>query len=347
MTTSFYSAEHHESFEMDGMFAMEDDYGEFIDLDSDDDTAPRMPLPPVDREIAPSIPMCGLGECFDQAVQVCGSRIEDDDDPDSLVTSPPILTPSLVDAISEDGLPWSMQDARWDRLFASSRDGTSFGTFLRRVRGHGQTVIVARTSDGRIVGGYATDVWSGRKRSSRNEASDSFLFVADRPAAAKAKRAATTPAAHTFIPGLAELGTSPTSAFDFDFHHPSSAHEKPHVEIYKTDLKQTCQVGNKFISMSNGDGDLSLVVDSCFSPTSAFDFDFHHSPVPEKPRVEIYKTELKQTCQVGNKFISMSNGDGDLSLIVDSSFSHGASCTREDREEFGVVEFEVYGFSED
>jgi len=290
MTTSFYSAEHHESFEMDGMFAMEDDYGEFIDLDSDDDTAPRMPLPPVDREIAPSIPICGLGECFAQAVQVCGSRIEDDDDPDSLVTSPPILTPSLVDAISEDGLPWSMQDARWDRLFASSRDGTSFGTFLRRVRGHGQTVIVARTSDGRIVGGYATDVWSGRKRSSRNEASDSFLFVADRPAAAKAKRAATTPAAHTFIPGLAELGTSPTSAFDFDFHH---------------------------------------------------------SPVPEKPRVEIYKTELKQTCQVGNKFISMSNGDGDLSLIVDSSFSHGASCTREDREEFGVVEFEVYGFSED
>merc|ERR1712194_409105 len=71
----------------------------------------------------------------------------------------------------------------WERLFASSRDGQSFGTFMRRVRGHSQTIVVAKTSDGRIVGGYATDVWSGRKQPSRTEddASHAFLFVVEQP----------------------------------------------------------------------------------------------------------------------------------------------------------------------
>lgn len=293
MATAFYSSYHQE---MDGIgihdeqpFEMEDDYGFYEDLDSDDDTVALAPLPS-DEDSALSIP-------------ICGTRIEDEN-PESLVTSPPILTPFMVDAIAEEGLPWSMQDTQWDRLFASSRDGTSFGTFMRRVRGRGQTIIVAKTSDGKIVGGYATDVWSGRKQPacSQDEASHSFLFVVDAPAA-KAKQAVTPTEAHTFIPGLEEFGTSPTSAFDFDFHQLSlSPHkhrdEKPHVEIFKPSQKQQTNAG------------------------------------------------LKQACQIGNKHISMTDGNG-LSLVIENSFSRGNTCTREDREEFTIVEFEVYGFSED
>lgn len=252
-------------------------------LARDDDSVPPMPVSS-DEESAISI-------------SVCSSRIEDKN-PDSLVTSPPLLTSSMVDAIVEEGLPWSMQDTQWDRLFASSRDGTSFGTFMRRVRGHGQTIIVAKTSDGKIVGGYATDVWSGRKQqtNSQDEANNAFLFVVDQPAT-KTKRSQNS-AGQTFIPGLGELGTSPTSIFDLDFHVPVS--EKPHVEILKPSQKQ--QTSN---------------------------------------------AGLKQACQVGKKLISMSDGDGELSLVIDSSFSHGVAFTREDREEFNIVEFEVYGFSED
>mmetsp|Transcript_15490 Transcript_15490/g.27743 ORF Transcript_15490/g.27743 Transcript_15490/m.27743 type:complete len:298 (+) Transcript_15490:88-981(+) len=297
MTTSYYSTEHHDLFDMDDIaihdqpFDIGDEYGEFVDLDSDDDTIPAVHLSSDEESGAPSI-------------TVCGSRIEDTNT-DSLVTSPPILTSSMVDAIVEEGLPWSMQDTQWERLFASTRDGTSFGTFMRRVRGHGQTIIVAKTSDGRILGGYATNVWSGRKQpaDSHDDASNAFLFVVDQPPVAKTNQAVEIPAGHhTFIPGLGELGTSPTSAFDFDLHH------------------------------------------------------HHHQPsVPEKPHVEILKPShtqhtssgLKQACQLGRKFISMSDGDGNLSLVIENSFSRGVARTHNDSEEFAVVEFEVYGFSED
>eukprot|EP00585_Thalassiosira_rotula_P015987 CAMPEP_0196164484 /NCGR_PEP_ID=MMETSP0911-20130528/684_1 /TAXON_ID=49265 /ORGANISM="Thalassiosira rotula, Strain GSO102" /LENGTH=294 /DNA_ID=CAMNT_0041429719 /DNA_START=148 /DNA_END=1032 /DNA_ORIENTATION=+ len=294
MTAACYSRNHDGLFEVDGidihdqLFEMDDDYGEFVDLDSEDEAVA------LDLDIEP---LSSDEDSGTPSISICGSRIEDEN-LDSLLTSPPILTSFMVDAIVEEGLPWSMQDTQWDRLFASTRDGTSFGTFMRRVRGHGQTIIVAKMSDGRIVGGYATDVWSGRKQptGSEDQASNAFLFMIDQPAA-KTKRPA-TPAGNTFIPILGELGTSPASIFDFGFHQPFVT-EKPQVEIFKPSRSQHTHAG------------------------------------------------LKQACQIGRKFISMSDGDGDLSLVIDSSFSHGVARTREDREEFTVVEFEVYGFSED
>ena len=42
----------------------------------------------------------------------------------------------------------------------------------------------------------------------------------------------------------------------------------------------------------------------------------------------------------------MSDGEG-LSLVIESSFSCGASRIREDLDEFTIVEFEVYGFTEE
>jgi hypothetical protein len=292
---AYYSEDVQEMFDMDGIeqpFEMEDDYGFYEDLDTDDEdeTVGVVPLPSDDEESALSIP-------------VCGSRIEDEN-AESLRTSPPILTPFMVDAIAEDGLPWSMQETQWDRLFSSSRDGASFGTFMRRVRGHGQTIIVAKTSEGKVVGGYATNVWSGRKQpAGSQEDSHAFLFMVE-PPAAKTKRP-TTPVAHTFIPGLEELSSSPTSALDFDFHQlsvssPKPRGDKPHVEFFKPSQKQHANAG------------------------------------------------FKQACQLGNKLISMSDGNGDLNLVIENSFSRGGvSRSGEAREDFTIVEFEVYGFSED
>ena len=302
------------------LFDMEDDYGFYEDLDEDIDG---------DKKASSLSIISGLSSFEDDSlhgapttprlsmIPSCGSRLIDDNDPNSLLSSPPILSPTMVDTIVDDGLPWCIQDNKWDRLFTSTRDGASFSTFMRQVRGHDQTIIVAKTSDGRIVGGYATDVWSGRKSqgSSDADACHSFLFEVDAPLAKAAERqpaanAATTPAAHTFIPGLEDLGTSPTSALDFDLHtlsmgsdenkHTQRQDEKPHVKISKASQKTNAAMG------------------------------------------------FKQACQIGNKFISMSDSNSSgISLMIANSFSRGVSRTNEDIVEFSIVEFEVYGFSED
>lgn len=298
-------------FEMDDAeqhqlaFEMDDDYGFYVEAD-DDAAADHNLMPiPSDEESAESTP-------YPSPLPPCGySRIHDENAP-SLLTSPPILSPAVVDAIAEDGLPWSMQDAKWDRLFSSSRDGASFGAFMRRVRGHGQTVIVARTSDGRVVGGYATDVWSGRKQQQQPGGSSSrgrsFLFTVEPPAAMDGRRDAAAPmaAAHTFIPGLEDLyGTSPTSALDFDFHG---------------------------LSMKHSDVKTPPAVVEIFKPSRG-------------------DASFKQACKIGNKFISMSaadnsrTGGGPTCLMIEDSFSRGRMG--ENEEEFTIVEFEAYGFSED
>ena len=255
------------------MFDMEDDYGFYEVIDVSDRSAVAYPTPT----------MSGLSDEVDDDNTAplsitCGSRIEDDNE-DSLISSPPILSPFIVDSIVEDGLPWSLQDCQFNRLFSSSRDGESFSTFMRSVRGHSQTIIVAKTSDGKIVGGYATDVWSGRKQqseasSSQGETNHSFLFAIEPPSTIKTKHHQAPISTNTsFIPGLGDLGTSPTSALDFDFgqlslsKHHDKKKKKPHVNIFKPSqkFKQACQISNKMISMVDDDTNLSLSIENSFS----------------------------------------------------------------------------------
>lgn len=251
------------------MFDMEDDYGFYEVIDVSDRSAAAAAL-----SYPTPTTMSGLSDAAPLSI-TCGSRIEDDNE-DSLISSPPILSPFMVDMIVEDGLPWSMQDAKFLRLYSSSRDGESFSTFMRSVRGHDQTIIVAKTSDGRIVGGYATDVWSGRKQqsegSSQGETNHSFLFAIEPPSTTKTKHQAHISTNTSFIPGLGGLGTSPTSALDFDFgqlslskHHDKK--KKPHVNIFKPSqkFKQACQISNKMISMVDDDNNLSLSIENSFS----------------------------------------------------------------------------------
>jgi len=255
------------------MFDMEDDYGFYEDIDISDRSAV------VAAHTYPTPTLSGLLDDVDDNTAplsiTCGSRIEDDNE-DSLISSPPILSPFMVDMIVEDGLPWALQENQWSRLYNSSRDGESFSTFMRSVRGHGQTIIVAKTSVGRIIGGYATNVWSGRKQQSeagsQGETNHSFLFAIE-PPSAKTKHQPPISTNTSFIPGLGALGTSPTSALDFDFgqlslsKHDNNKKKKPHVNIFKPSqkFKQVCQISNKMISMVNDDNNLSLSIENSFS----------------------------------------------------------------------------------
>lgn len=290
------------TFDMEGLhdalpFDMEDDYGFYDDLE--DDTY-----------------RCESSEDEDDTHHVAikpSDRIEDEQD-ESLSSSPPILSPSIVESLAEDGLPWSMQDMKWSRLYASSRDGACFGTFLRKVRGK-QTIIVAKTSDGKIVGAFATDPWSGRKAGDVN-AHHGFLFSVSSTSSSAANTGGVnkkkmSPLAQpsssqssfgAYIPGLGEFGTSPTSAFDFNFATQLSASSKR-----------------------------------------------NQSEQQQQQKVDIFKPQpgsgFKQTCQLGNKFISLC--DGVKSLSIENSFTRGRTTTGASAtEQFDVVEFEVYGFTE-
>ncbi|KAL3781353.1 hypothetical protein ACHAWO_010741 [Cyclotella atomus] len=207
-----------------------------------------------------------------------------------------ILTPSIVEQ-----LPLDVHN--WECLFSTTIDGPSFGTFMRNVRGHTRTIAVAKTEDGQIYGAYATDPWSGRGRVAARGGDTSFLFGVSQ---GSAKKGQMSPLAHpssqaslgSFIPGLDMnlMSTSPTSAIDFN-------------------------MANLSVSPKRAGASIDIVKST--STTCGF----------------------KQVCQLGNKFIGMS--DGEASFTVESSFTRvSTQSTSKDRKEFDIVEFEVYGLNE-
>lgn len=301
--------------------------------------------------------------------------------PETLQTTPPILSSSLATKISEDGLPWSMQhdDMKWIRIFASSRDGCAFGTFMRNVRNVSHTVIVARTSSGKIVGGYATDVWSGRKvvaapttAANSSSSSHAFLFVVEQPAATITinDNVKTTPAAaavespsHSqqqvhqnynkrFIPGLEEIASSPTSPLEFDFDL-ETLNKKSSL------VPQEQQEENNVMKVVKSDEPQVHI----FKP-SPRKHPQHH---PQQGGHCYHSSSLKQVCQLGNKFISLGDDKNDdenhyLKLSIENSFSRGGITTTTSSsknngsggsgcinttEEFDIVDFEVYCLSDD
>mmetsp|Transcript_17559 Transcript_17559/g.35047 ORF Transcript_17559/g.35047 Transcript_17559/m.35047 type:complete len:324 (+) Transcript_17559:123-1094(+) len=260
-------------------------------------------------------------------------RTIDDPNPSTLTTSPPILSPTIIDTLAEDGgLPWSMQDMNWVRIFNLERDGTSFGQFMRSVRNVEHTVIVAKTESGMIVGGYVADVWSGRKsRAEEERGHNAFLFVVQPPAAPAMtddddNNAGVFPSQQQqqfrvkrFIPGLEDIASSPTGVLEFNF--------------------------------------------DTLSLSSSSDKKIDHN---KEQQVHIFKpsprqASLKQVCQLGNKLISLGDDDTDLLhdddhmknfMTIENSFSKGqVTMTSSDggciTEEFDVVNFEVYCLSDD
>uniref|UniRef100_A0A7S2PDG0 TLDc domain-containing protein n=1 Tax=Skeletonema marinoi TaxID=267567 RepID=A0A7S2PDG0_9STRA len=303
------------------------DFGFYQDLDDDDhhgvDSSLTLSSSSSNLFNAPPTPATTTASCSPH-------RTIEDPQPSTLTTSPPILSPTIIDTLAEDGgLPWSMQDMNWVRLFNSERDGTSFGQFMRSVRNVEHTVIVAKTESGMIVGGYVADVWSGRKsRAEEERGHNAFLFVVQPPAAPAMTdddNKEVSPSQQQqqfrvkrFIPGLEDIASSPTGVLEFNFDtlslHSSSDkidHNKEQVvHIFKpsprqASLKQVCQLGNKLISL--GDDDTDLLHDD------------HH---------------MKNFMTIENSF---SKGQ------VTMTSSDGGCIT----EEFDVVNFEVYCLSDD
>lgn len=268
----------------------------------------------------------------------------EDPQPCTLTSYPPILSSSTIDQLNEHALPWSLQDTNWVRIFSSNRDGTSFGHFMRSVRNVRNTIVVAKTGSGKVVGGFSMDVWSGRKTTQPGEErrTHAFLFVVEPPppaaaatvvdiASTNSNKVKVSPSQQIrvkrFIPGLEDLASSPTGVLEFNFDA----------------LSLSC---NDKIVINNNNNKEEVEV-HIFKPSSSRQ-----------------QAPLKQVCQLGKKFISLGqeeeeDADDDSTgmkqqnlLTIENSFSKGeVSMTLNDgrciMEEFEVVDFEVYCLSDD
>jgi len=105
-----------------------------------------------------------LGDTKDMS----GNHVLDEDDRSRNEPSK-LLSLSIVEQLSLDNDPWEC-------LFSSSRDGPSFRMFLRHVRGHARTILIAKAKDGPIYGAYTTHPWSGHGRKVEYGNDASFLF---------------------------------------------------------------------------------------------------------------------------------------------------------------------------
>ena len=208
----------------------------------------------------------------------------DDPQPGTLQSYPPILSSTMIDKIIEDGLPWSMQDVKWTRIFASSRDGGSFGHFMRSARNVPNTIIVASTSNGKVVGGYTEDVWSGGRKRIEKERKQDFLFVFESSATSSATMTGNDNVLQEnqspikrFIPGLEDFSSSPRGVLDFDFESLTLSSDKVNTKerqevmhifkpsVREAPLKQICQLGNRLISLGSDDDDREYNTDnSCY-----------------------------------------------------------------------------------
>jgi len=101
------------------------------------------------------------------------------EDESTLQISPHILSPSLMTEIEDRALPCIVKGMTWKRLYCLSRDGDAFSTFLRMVQGHKFTLLVVKTSNEDVIGGFVDSAWEERQGSRQRSfygSGQSFLF---------------------------------------------------------------------------------------------------------------------------------------------------------------------------
>ena len=100
-----------------------------------------------------------------------------EEDADVLRSSPRLLTASQMRQIRNEGLHSTAQIMRWHRSYSLSRDGDSFRTMMEKCGGYRHTIIVCRTTDGDILGGYADEAWKLGGINSFFGSGRAFLFA--------------------------------------------------------------------------------------------------------------------------------------------------------------------------
>ena len=100
---------------------------------------------------------------LDESSDDDGVVVETDDE---IENCPPILTYAQMHEIYSKGLPATVQLMTWRRCYSLQRDGDCFGTMFKKSSNYQHTLIVIKTTNGEILGGYADTPWKAQKSSS-------------------------------------------------------------------------------------------------------------------------------------------------------------------------------------
>ena len=95
-----------------------------------------------------------------------------------LTSCPRLLTPNMLNQLMHH-LPPTVKTMTWKRLFALGRDGDAFWSMLDRCHSFANTILVIETTQGHILGGYASAPWDRQGGTTRcfYGSGQSFLFA--------------------------------------------------------------------------------------------------------------------------------------------------------------------------
>ena len=95
---------------------------------------------------------------------------------ETLQSHPRVLSSNQMKDLVKHAIPTHLHWKKWERLFSSSRDGDSFQSMLHKTKGHRYTLIVIKTVDGEIFGGFVATPWTDAKRDTFFGTGQAFLF---------------------------------------------------------------------------------------------------------------------------------------------------------------------------
>ena len=87
---------------------------------------------------------------------------------------PYLLTQAQRQLLARNSLPVSIKGRSWKRLYSLERDGDAFEMFSKKVQNDSSTLLVLKTTDGHVFGGFADRVWA--RQASYFGAGQAFLF---------------------------------------------------------------------------------------------------------------------------------------------------------------------------
>ena len=100
---------------------------------------------------------------------------------DEIETCPSILSEEQMKYIQKKGLPPTLSSRTWNRMYSLQRDGDCFQTMFKKVSRHQHSLIIIKTADDDILGGYADTPWasqcSGVRRGGFFGGGRGFLFA--------------------------------------------------------------------------------------------------------------------------------------------------------------------------